>query len=236
MDSLEKFVAEAGAQVALILDEFQEVTELGDHLAIEGVMREHIQRTKAAFFFVGSRRRVLLDMFNARARPFYQSAINYPLAPLPREEFAGFIRELFARGGKECPPDLAAGIVDTAEGHPYYVQKLCFLLHESNSGRAIDRASIPQGIENLVKVEVPVFEAILQGLALKQIALLKALAIEEGHPVFSAPFMVRHGLESTGAVQAAIRKLASLDLIEQVDRKSWRLVDPILKTWLKRMP
>jgi hypothetical protein len=48
--------------------------------------------------------------------------------------------------------------------------------------------------------------------------------------------MVRHGLGSTGAVQAAIRKLASLDLIEQVDRKSWRLVDPILKTWLKRMP
>lgn len=236
MASLQTFVTEAGADVALILDEFQELTELDDHLAIEGIMREHIQQTKAAFFFVGSRRRVLLDMFNTRARPFYQSAINYPLAPLPQEEFAAFIREMFTTGGKACPADLVDDIVAAAAGHPYYVQKLCFLIFEACTADAVTADCVHQGLADLVTAETPVFEAILQGLALKQIALLKALALEEGHPVFSATFMVRHGLGSTGAVQAALRKLASLDLIEQTDRRSWRLVDPMLRQWLRRMP
>jgi hypothetical membrane protein len=56
-------------------------------------MRTRIQRQQASYFFIGSRRRILLGIFNERQRPFFQSAINYPLNLLPPDELAEFIAE-----------------------------------------------------------------------------------------------------------------------------------------------
>lgn len=61
----------------------------------------HIQTHRnASYFFVGSRRRILSEIFNERKRPFYRIAINYPLGPLPLDESMTFIVKQFKRGGK----------------------------------------------------------------------------------------------------------------------------------------
>ncbi|MGQ9570783.1 MAG: hypothetical protein ACUVUQ_08085 [Thermodesulfovibrionales bacterium] len=92
----------------VVIDEFQEVAELRESLQIEGIMRFHIQTHRnASYFFVGSRRRILSEIFNERKRPFYRSAINYPLCPLPLDESTNFIVEQFKRGGKTCPEEIA---------------------------------------------------------------------------------------------------------------------------------
>jgi len=57
-----------------------------------------------SYFFVGSRRRILLDIFNEEKRPFYKSAINYALGPLPKKEALAFIIERFSAAGKTCSP------------------------------------------------------------------------------------------------------------------------------------
>ncbi|MBI4839113.1 MAG: ATP-binding protein, partial [Nitrospirae bacterium] len=78
------FIKSHGKGVHIVFDEFQEITELNESLQVEGIMRSQIQtHSNASYFFVGSRRRLLSDMFNEKKRPFYRSAINYPLAPLP---------------------------------------------------------------------------------------------------------------------------------------------------------
>ena len=74
MTDLGMFIQATPSGVNIAFDEFQEITELNS-LEIEGVLRSHIQTQKASYFFVGSRRRVLLDMFNLRNRPFFQSSI-----------------------------------------------------------------------------------------------------------------------------------------------------------------
>jgi len=102
MASLGEFVSAADTLVHVALDEFQEIVVLKEALQIEGAMRTHMHQSQASYFFIGSRRRVLLGIFNERQRPFFRSAINYPLKSLPPEDLVQFIAGQFRENNKKC--------------------------------------------------------------------------------------------------------------------------------------
>jgi hypothetical protein len=233
--SFEALVGELATPFHVALDEFQELTELPEPLAVEGVLRQHVQRLAGSFCFIGSRRRLLLDMFNQRRRPFYQSAINYQLGPIAAGEFAPFLQAQFAAQGRTCEPAAVAAVLAITGGHPYYTQKLCFFLFEQEPTR-LTAALVPGALADLLTNEQPVFESTLQGLAPRQINLLRALASEPTSSVFAAPYMARHGLGSTGGIQGAVRRLTLLDLIERDPAtKRWQVVDPLFRRWLAEL-
>ena len=233
MDELGEFIAARNKQINIALDEFQEITEIRGN-DIEGIMRAHIQKQRASYFFVGSRRRVLLEMFNQRRRPFFQSAINFELDKLPHDELTDFIMQRFDAAGKHCSAKMAALIADTVDDHPYYCQKLGFFCFEL-SGKAVTQTDVQRGFVELVEGETPVFEAILQGLAPRQIALLRAVAKEPSSSIMSMAYTKKHDLKSIGGIQSAVKKLEELDYIEReaVGKKGrWVVVDPLLAKWL----
>ena len=50
------------------------------------------------------------------------------------------------------------------------------------------------------------------------------------------PFIInRHDLGSIGGVQAALKKLRQLDLVEKDPDGRHQLVDPIFKMWLQKL-
>lgn len=229
--ALQEFTVSNEHPVNVALDEFQEIVEVADSVRIEGLLRQYIQKLRCSFFFIGSRRRVLLDMFNLRNRPFYQSAITMVLPPLPADEFGPFLSGLFQEGGQDCSTGDGARLVALTGGHPYYTQKLCFFLYENDTG-TITEGAINEAFDELLANETPVFEAMIQGLASRQIALARALAVEETGSVFAADYMARHDLGSSGGIQGALKKLTRLDMIEKQPNGQWRLADPILKRWM----
>ena len=234
-DLLEKVMKELGDFVRqekkvchIAFDEFQELKELKDE-AVEGILRRHIQEHQASYFFVGSRRRILLEMFNQRSRPFYQSAIMYPLKPLPHEELATFLVQQFKGGGKGCSRKLAKEISERVCQYPYYAQLLAYNVFEI-SGRTVKEEDIEIGFEKLLASERYGYEALVQGLTGPQIALLKALAGDPHSQILSAEYMGRHRL-SIGGIQYARKKLEALGLIEKQD-DIWQVVDPVFAAWL----
>jgi len=233
MESLSRFIAETERPIHIALDEFQEIGELREALPVEALLRTHIQHHRGSYFFVGSRRRVLLAIFNERQRPFFQSAINYELKPLPAAELAAFVQERFAAGGKQCPESSAQLLVSSVAYHPYYAQKLAFFVFEL-AGRVTD-TRISEGLEQLVLAEAPTFEALLQGLSLHQRTLLRTLAQEPTDKLLAHEFVSRHRLGSLSGVQHSARQLERLDLIEKSEQGGvWRVVDPLFATWLVR--
>lgn len=231
--SLQQFIEAAQRLVHVALDEFQEIVTLKDALGIEAVLRTHIQRQQASYFFVGSRRRVLLGIFNERQRPFFQSAINYPLGLLPSADLAKFISWQFSENGKPCTEEMGSRLASAAGFHPYYSQKLGFFVF--GIANAVTEASIQEGLQKLVASEKPVFEAVLQGLSPHQRLLLTALAREPARKILSGAYIQRHGLGSGGGVQHSTRQLEDLDLIaKREETKSWEVVDPLLALWLIR--
>lgn len=233
MTSLAKFIIDSSHLVNIALDEFQEIAELQDDLKIEGMMRSYIQTFKASCFFVGSRRRILLAMFNDKRRPFFQSAINFELKVLPHDDLVEFISGMFRHAGRNCPAKASELISSLVHGHPYYSQKLSFFACEL-SGKNVEAENVKEAYDVMVNSEKVLFEAILQGLAPKQIAMLKAVAREPSKSIFSIDYMKRHDLGSTGGAQGALKRLTALDVIEQDSEKCWKVVDPVFCSWLKR--
>jgi uncharacterized protein len=232
MNSLREFVTTTKSLIHVALDEFQEIVTLKEALQVEGIMRTQIQQQQASYFFIGSRRRILLGIFNERQRPFFQSAINYPLKLLPADELAQFIVEQFKKNQRKCTLTMAKKLASLTGFHPYYSQKLAFFVYELS--KTVTEESINVGMEKLILSEKPVFEAILQGLSPHQRLLLQALAKEATSKLLASGYLQKHGLGSVGGVQHSSKQLEELDLIEKDEETGgWRPVDPILAIWLR---
>jgi len=231
--SLGEFINATDTLVHVALDEFQEIVVLHEALQIEGAMRTYMHQSQASYFFIGSRRRVLLGIFNERQRPFFRSAINYPLKSLPPEELTQFIAGQLRENSKKCPTGIAGQLASLVEYHPYYAQKLAFFVYELSD--VVSEETIHRGTEKLLMSEKPVFEATIQGLSAHQRLLLQALARDSTQKLLANAYLRKHRLGSVGGVQHSARKLEELDLIERNEASGyWRLVDPIFSLWMKR--
>jgi AAA+ ATPase superfamily predicted ATPase len=229
-----KFIQEHGKGVHIVFDEFQEISELRESLQLEGLLRSHIQtHSNASYFFVGSRRRVLRDIFNEKKRPFYRSSINYPLGPLPIDESIDFIMEQFKRGGKVCPLEIAKKVVEKTGAYPYNIQRMPYSIFEV-SGKRVTEKDYIKGFTKTLEEESIVYEAMIQGLSLQQTKLVSALAHESTGKPYSIEYMARHSLGSIGGVQGALKRLLELDYIEKRGNL-YILVDPVFGVWLNRL-
>ncbi len=218
-------------RASIALDEFQEITELEESKEIEGLLRSHIQtQRKISYYFIGSRRRILSDMFNNKNRPFYKSAFNYPLAKISSKDFVPFIEKRFRETKKKCPEKIAALLYEKVEGYPYYVQKLAYLVWEKTEKEAGEE-TLEKSHQDLLRLEKADFEAVWSGLSLGQRSLLKTLALEPIQSPYSKAFLEKQGL-SLGGTQKAMEALLAKDLIEEGE-KGFQLVDPIMAAWLK---
>ncbi len=224
-----RYLENKKVRACIALDEFQEITDLGESKRIEGILRSHIQFHKeAAFFFIGSRRRILQDMFTNKNRPFYKSAFLYTLGEISKEDFTPYIVQKFVSSGKMCSAEAAMNIFEMAKGYPYYVQKLSSLAWDRTQ-EACDLDTIRAAYSLLLETEAPDFESIWSGLTLIQKAVLHALAEEPTPSPFAKDYLKKYGL-SIGGAQKAIKTLLARDLIEK--ETGYRLTDPIMGVWL----
>ena len=232
LDELGEFVARVGRPVHTVFDEFQEITILPEARQIEAAMRTRIQQYQAAHCFVGSRRRLLIAMFNENQRPFFQSAHNFALPPLPEGELTNFVRDRFAVVGTTCRETVAADLVRRVQCHPHYTQRLGYLTFEV-TGQEVTTTHIDEAFRDLLATERPVFEAMLQPLPPQQRLLLRALAREPAQQVMAKNFVRTHQLGSTNGIGHSVKQLATLDLIAD-DDGPWQVVDPLFAVWLRQ--
>lgn len=226
-------IVEAGKyRVHVVLDEIQEVCRLKAFGAIEGVIRGAIQGQACSYVFPGSRRGVLLAMFNDKKRAFFQSAKNMELPPLPSVEAAGFVCDQYQAAGKVCDLEVATQLVELVQGYPYYVQALAKEVFDL-AGDVVCAEDLEEGARRMIDNERFAFEAISSGLTLHQLRLLKALAQEPAGQLFSREFLTRAGLPQS-VVQYSLRGLREADLVE--DREGeWGVVDPVFAKWLSNL-
>ncbi len=228
------FADTSGYRVNIVLDEFQEITRLKESSQVEGLIRGAIQGQKASYFFLGSRRGILLAMFSDRKRAFFQSAIHLELPPLPLPDAAGFLSELFAKEGKDCPEKISEEIALAVRQHPYYVQRLAREVYELG-GKSICREDVTKALETVIDTERYGFEAIISRLTLPQVRVIRTLAAFPNMEMLSSEFVGKCGLPPS-SVQFARDRLKSEDLIWQEESsRRWNVVDPVFAMWLNRM-
>lgn len=230
MKEISRFLIEHSIKANFVFDEFQEITRLQKSGRIEAVLRSEIQTQSAGYFFVGSRRSILLSMFIEEKRPFFQSAVKLEIPPLPRTDAVVFLQKQFARGDKHCPDTVAGDMVDQVLAHPYYMQSLALEVYESTEG-AVSSHDVSAALERVVQNERFSYTAIIQGLTPAQVQLLKGIAALNPPELMASSFVQHTGL-SASTISRAKKKLLELDLIEQ-EHGRWKVLDPLFRAWLR---
>ncbi len=233
LEGLDRFLAGNPQQTNIVLDEFQEVAELRNSDQIEALLRKHIQhQSNCSWFFLGSRRRMLLDMFEEESRPFYRSSVRMQLPLLPEEEAIRFVIEQFKAGDKECPRDIASRIIQLTQAYPFYVQRLSGEIFTLARKEEIGEQEFEEGIRQMLEQEERYYLGLERALPAGQKKLLRALAKEPTDGPYAMDYQRKHRLGSLSAIQAGIRKLTTLDHIEEDNENVIRLTDPMLALWL----
>jgi hypothetical protein len=232
MEGLYRYIKKQKLRACIALDEFQEITELSGSRRIEAILRSHIQmHQEISYFFIGSRRRVIRDMFTDRNRPFYKSSFLYTLTSIPKDKFVKCITDAFMLSKKKCSSDAASLIYDLTEGYPYYVQKLSLLAWDMTEN-SCNINTIKKAFNALIESDKADFENIWSGLTMSQKSLLKAMAVEPTSTPYSKEYLSKHGL-SVGGTQKALKVLLSKDIIEKDNEGVFKVTDPIFKIWLR---
>ena len=235
LERLFELVAQVAAErergALLILDEFQEVIELDPQLPklLRSVLQE---QPEVAHFYLGSKRHMMERIFNDENEPFWRSAKQLELGPIPPGPFGDFIERRFADTGRRIDPTVVAQILTITGGHPYATQELCyFLWEETPTRRAATAARLDAAVERVLRSEHTHFSLLWDRASANQKLVLQALAREPGHP-FAEDYRRRHALRAVSSTQKAVEALARDELVGRDRGRAW-IAEPFLAEWIR---
>lgn len=111
-----------GIPVILVLDEFQELMNIGE-IALLPIPRKTAQFFQnVALLFAGSGRHVVCDIFSDIERPFYRFSKLVYLGVLDRIKTTRFLKRKFGETLFEVPGHICEAMYQITVGHPCYVQ------------------------------------------------------------------------------------------------------------------
>jgi len=235
LDSVNRTVEKKRKKAVIVLDEFQQIGQFKDD-RVEKILRTHIQKHQnISYFFMGSKKHLIIDMFNNTNRPFYKLAAPYPLKKIEKLELVEFLLEKFKKAERDIDKEIASSIVEICEHHPYYVQYLCYIIWENTKpGETIDNEKVTEGINVLLDWTSPTYEATWGLLTTVQKKVLETIARKaEEERMFSADVINRFGLGTASALQRSLKSLIDKDLIDKED-DNYTIIDLFLKKWINK--
>ena len=233
IDEIFAYLEAADKPCIVAIDEFQQITNYAEK-NVEALLRTKIQQCKQTlFFFSGSRRHLMSQMFNSPSKPFYQSVITTDLKPLDKIIYTDFACRLFKEYGKAIPKALVEQIHDDYEGVTWYTQMLLnelFALTEKGGTCNAEYYSIAK--RNVIQTQESSYKDTLANISAKQKPVLFAIAKEgEATNVTSVKFLKDNGLSSSSSVQSALKGLLEKDIITRTEN-GYRVYDYFFAEWL----
>jgi uncharacterized protein len=218
--------------VALALDEFQQVAEVG--AGIGGAFKAAADRlTNVSLVFAGSHQSVMEKLTRTRGAPLYGMGEVLSLDIVARQAMVDYLSRRARAGGKRLAKAVAEQLFDRAGGIPNDVQWLAHAAFEHASGETVDELAISAGLDAVVARQSSTFAERFETLAPSQRRTLKALAASPTKHVYSRQFLNQVDVANANAVRKALAALAAAELVERVDG-TWRLTNPFLQAWLKQ--
>jgi uncharacterized protein len=229
-----ELAAERERTVALVFDEFQEVLDIDPRLP--ALMRATFQSQRdVAHVYLGSKRTMMERLFNDANEPFWRSAKQIELGPIPRAPFERFIRERFSSTGKTVADDVVTTILDRTGGHPYGTQELSYALWEEvGEGAVADDTDLERALERVLRSENAHFTRVWETASRNQRLVLQALAQEPLRPITAEAFRHRYGLPAPSSVQKALDRLVADEVVARERAGAYRIAEPFLADWIRR--
>ena len=233
LDLAERIATEKHMELVICIDEFQQIASFADPDAFQAKLRSHWQTHQhVAYCLYGSRRHMMIEVFNNREKPFFRFGKTLFLEKIAREKWPPFIMGKFEQTGKHISATQCERIAALVDDNPYYIQQLSEevwnLVQTETKEEDIDQA-----LETILRSQGSLNLALTNMLTITQQNLLHAIVAGEKE-LTSARVMEQYGLKNSLTVQRAKNALVKQDIIDSFG-KQVTLEDPIYARWLKEI-
>ena len=216
-------------QIIVCIDEFQQLANLPEYKNMEGKRRSAWQQQQhVSYCLYGSKRHMMMDIFNSSSSPFYRFGQMLFLQKIPKQEWVPFIVGSFSKTGKRITDELAGRICDVVKCHSWYLQQLCFFIWNATSDEVTEQ-TFDYGLRQLLNTNSPMFQNDTETLPASQIEMLRA--IKDGmQQLSSAEAKSRYNLGNPNTISKNKRILQNRDIVELQNGK-FVFVDPVYELW-----
>lgn len=219
-------------KLVVCIDEFQNISSFDEPLEFQKKLRSHWQyHENVAYCLYGSKRHMLLDVFNSQSMPFYKFGDIMFLSKISEEHWIPFIVKRFSVTGKTISEENAGLICSLAENHSFYVQQLAHLVWNETARKCSDE-NVKTAFSNLLLQLGFLYQTNTDALSNTQIYFLHAL-INEEKKLSSKDIIRKYKLGTSANVSRIKQALENKEIVE-VQGETIEFLDPIYKSWLKQ--
>lgn len=232
LDLPEKIAEQRGLQVIVCIDEFQNLAHLPEWKRIEGMLRSVWQQHQhTTYCLYGSKRHMMLDIFNNSSNPFYRFGQVMYLDKISKEHWIPYIMDTFSKSGKSISRQAAERICDVVDCHSWYVQQLSFFVW-ADTENDVTVEMVDNALLSVIDTNRPVFESDADKLSSSQMAMLHAVANGEFR-LNSSEVVNRYHLGGSQTITRNKKVLVEKDIIEKRGN-GFDFVDPLFRQWIIR--
>jgi hypothetical protein len=219
--------------MVVVFDEFQALLQFPQADAVLATLRGAIQlQAQTTYFYLGSVRHQMDDIFNNPDRPFFKSAASIEVGPIDREVYSEYIISKFATGKRIVTPEAMTVIFDAACDITGDVQQLCSELWNcTDTGSVIAPDVIPRALERIHHAEHESNSRIIDLLTAGQVRVLLGLARLGGEQPTSRRFLTESGVAQPSSVTKALSRLIERGLVYR-SSNDIKFFSPFFRTWL----
>lgn len=219
-------------KLVICIDEFQNISNFEEPLEFQKKLRSHWQyHQNVSYCLYGSKRHMLLDVFNAPSMPFYRFGDMLFLSKISEEHWIPFIQQRFSVTGKSIRKETAQRICKHAKNHSFYVQQLAHLAWNETSGECSPE-DVETAFENLLLQLGFLYQTNTDSLSNTQINFLHALTNNESK-LSSKDIIRKYKLGTSANVSRIKQALENKEIIE-IQGDKIEFLDPMYHSWLKK--
>lgn len=217
-------------RVVVVMDEFQQISDI-EGQTVEATIRHAMQYSKhVSYVFSGSRRHMLLSMFNDKSRPFFNSCEMMQLGRIAANDYVPFIqRAAKSRWKKHLSDEVLRELFRITERHPSYINRICghfWLIKKAPSVTTIHH----YWRDYIASRHAEFTEEVLR-LSSNQRHLLVHIA--KSPTTMPSSQVVAQSLKMAEAsLRQALRKLMLTDLVYRDEENTIRVLDPAFRDFL----
>ncbi len=232
LDLPERIARKKGKHLLICIDEFQQVGEFPDSVAIQKRMRgvwQHQENVSYCLF--GSSKHMLENIFQNKRMPFYQFGQVLFLDKIATGDWVEYIVSRFRKGRKEISEELARRICATVNNHSSYVQQLAWNLY-AETDRVATEDGLKSATDALMAQNDSFFTEQIKSLSSYQVNFLKAVCAGV-HTGFTSKAVLTNWNIGTKSNIAVLKKtLLNKELIEERG-KEIHISDAVFEHWMK---
>ena len=221
-------------QAVVAIDEFQKIVSLTQSQKIEETLRTIVNKRKnCSFIFTGSKRNILLSLFNRSDRPFFKLGTQYHLGAIDEDIFYKWTKDRLKRKDIFLDKEAFRYLYVTADGETRFMQMISYELFKRLEQTSVITPQLMSEYINRVILKNKDLGVLLDTYTINQQNALKIVAKMNGKNIYNKEILDEYGI-SKGACQTAISSLVSKGVVFN-DEQAYQFEDVELKLWLSRI-